>query len=63
MNIYEQIRERLKELGMTQEEISFEIGVHNANFWDSIKKEKVKVKHLKQVCKILELNLSLSKKE
>lgn len=63
MNIYEQIRQRAKELNVTQEQISYEVGVHNANFWDSIKKEKVKVKHLKAVCKILKLNLSLSKKE
>lgn len=61
MNLHEQLKQRAKELGITQEEVSFQVGVHNANFWDSIKKEKVKFKHLKEVCRILKIDLTLTK--
>ena len=61
--MYEQIKERAKEMNLTQEEISFEVGRHNANFWNSIKENRVKLKDLLKVCEILNLKLTLEKQK
>ena len=59
MDIYTILKNRSKELKITQEEVSFQVGRHNANFWESIKQNRIKFCDFLKVCEILKLDLNL----
>lgn len=61
MNFYQELKKELKAQKITQEEISAELCKHDANLWRSIKDEKVRLCDLLKICKILKLQLNLSK--
>ena len=55
MELFNQIKSKLDESDMTQQELSKSVNRHNGYLWQSIKNETIKVKTLKKVCEVLNI--------